>query len=477
VNGDAREVDGEARTGRRRPAIANLTPINVNLALLILGGVSLFLYLRAQSLAPGTTTISAFVKIALLQCALYAIASFVAWRARASHTTLVVVILFAALFRLAIIFDPPRLSDDIYRYIWDGRVQAAGINPYRYVPADPALAQLRDAAIYEHVNRRDFAPTIYPPLAQMIFFAATRVSESVVWMKVLMVAFEACALCAIARLLASFELPRQRVLLAAWHPLMIWEIAGSGHLDAVMLCFVSLALLARRRNRDTLTGFFLACAALTKLFPVVLAPALQRRRDWKMPVAFAATCVAAYLPYLSVGARRVFGYLPGYADEEGLRTGTRFFILSLARRATAAAFEIPNAAYVLFTLAVLCTLTAWTLRAREGNDSPSDFNTRAFITRPFVARTFIARALILAAAFIVLFSPHYSWYFVWLVPFLCLVPPSLLVPVLYLTAASFVLYFTWLGDQPERMFVINSIIYLPFVTLCAATLLARRFID
>jgi alpha-1,6-mannosyltransferase len=448
-------VSGKAQTDRRRYARVAAT-----IALFFIGCASLYLYRRAQHLAPGTATISAFVKLALLQCALYSVASLVAWRARPSRATLLLVVLFAALFRISLLFEPPRLSDDIYRYVWDGRVQAAWINPYRYVPADPALTSLRDARVYEHINRRDFAPTIYPPLAQMLFFAATRASESVIWMKVLLIAFEAVALWAIAQLLASFEMPRQRVLLAAWHPLMVWEIAGSGHLDAALVCFISLALLARRRERDALTGFFLACAALTKLFPVVLAPALYRRRDWKMPTAFAATFIAAYLPYLSVGLRRIFGYLPSYADEEGLRSGTRFFILSLARRATAGTFDIPNAAFVLFALAALAAIAAWTLWRRE--DSP---------------RAFITRALILAAAFTILLSPHYSWYFIWLVPFLCLATPSLVVPLLYLTTANFVLYFTWLGDQPAQMFVINSIIYLPFALLCAATWLARRFID
>ena len=62
-----------------------------------------------------------------------------------------------------VLFPPPFLSSDMYRYVWDGRVQVAGINPYRYVPADPALQSLRDDAIYPHINRADIARTIYPP--------------------------------------------------------------------------------------------------------------------------------------------------------------------------------------------------------------------------------------------------------------------------------------------------------------------------
>lgn len=444
-----------------------------SLALIVLGCVSLFLYQRAQHLAPGTETISAFVRLALLQCALYAVAALIAWRARASRTTLLVIIVFAALFRFAILSDPPRLSDDIYRYIWDGRVQAAGVNPYRYVPADPALARLRDAAIYEHINRRDYAPTIYPPVAQMIFFAATRASESVVWMKCVMIAFEALALWAISALLASFKLPRQRILLAAWHPLMVWEIAGSGHLDAILICFVALALLARRRRRDALTGFWLACAALTKLYPVALAPALYRRWSWKTPVAFVATVIVAYLPYLSVGLRRAAGYLPGYAEEEGLHSGARFYLLSLARKAFGGSFEIPNAAFVVFALITLAALTLWSLRAREDMGRVADAGNGRGMSRAS-DRSFATRAFVIAVAFTVLLSPRYSWYFVWLVPLLCIAPASFVVPVVYMTAASFVLYLSWLSDDATRMFALHSIIYLPFATLCAAAWLARR---
>lgn len=426
-----------------------------DLALAAAGCTLLGLYIVAQPLTSGAATISTFVKLALLQCGIYSFAAFVAWRARASRATVVIVVAFAALFRLAILFEPPRLSDDIHRYVWDGRVQAAGINPYRYVPSHPALALLRDATIYEHVNRRDFAPTIYPPLAQMIFLAATRASESVVWMKLVMVSFEAAALWAVARLLAAFNLPRQRILLAAWHPLLVWEIAGGGHLDAALVCFVCLALLARRGGRDALAGFLLACAALTKLFPVVLAPALYRRRGWRMPAAFVATFVAGYLPYSSVGLRRVVGYLPGYAAEEGLSSGTRFYALALARKLTGQ--ELPTAAFFLFAAVALAALAAWTLFKREDSE-----------------HSFVAHSLVIATAFTALLAPHYSWYFVWLVPLLCVAPTAFVAPVMYLTAASFVLYLTWLGDQPDRMITLNSIIYLPFAALCAAAWFARR---
>ena len=204
------------------------------------------------------TDIAWFIKLALFQSVLYLIAAWLIVRNRGGRGTLLLVLLFAGLFRLSILFAPPYLSDDIYRYVWDGRVQAAGINPYRYVPADEHLQSLRDEEIYPKINRRDYAHTIYPPVAEAVFLLTTRVSESITWMKATMIGFEAIAIWAIVQLLASYGLARQRILIYAWHPLVIWEFAGSGHVDPIAIAFIALALLARRKNAEVATGVALA---------------------------------------------------------------------------------------------------------------------------------------------------------------------------------------------------------------------------
>src|SRR5262245_25300760 len=203
------------------------------------------MYIHALSIeGAGASGIGWFIKLALIQGVIYLVASFIAWRAGPSRSTLLVVVIFAILFRLSVLFAPPLLSDDVYRYVWDGRVQSAGINPYRYIPADNKLEGVRDTAIYPKINRRDYAPTMYPPGAEAIFLLTTRISQSVTWMKATMVGFEAITAWALMALLASFGLSRQRVLIYAWHPLVVWEFAGSGHLDAIAIAFVALALLA-----------------------------------------------------------------------------------------------------------------------------------------------------------------------------------------------------------------------------------------
>ena len=408
-------------------------------SLLFLACGLLVLY-RAGVRAEGVRDIQWFIKVALIQSLIYLLAVWIVLRARSSRSTFLIVVVFAGLFRLSLVFSPPYLSDDIYRYIWDGRVQAAGINPYRYLPSAPELAHLRDDRIYPKINRRDYAPTIYPPLAEALFFVTTRISESVVWMKLTMLVFEAVAVWAILQLLASFGLARQRLLIYAWHPLVIWEFAGSGHVDAIAIAFIALAFLAWRKSANVGAGLALACATLIKLFPMVLFPALLKRERWIIPLAFVTTILVAYLPYLGVGPKAVFGYLPGYAHEQGLVSGQQFYLLNVARKVFRP--ELPLTAYLIGATLIMGAIACWTiLRNRRDKDN-------------------LKPALVLATTTTVLFAPHYSWYFAWLVPFLCFTP---WVSVFYLTIAGFVLYGSWLGGSPDQMFVINSIIYLPFL--------------
>src|SRR5229473_729141 len=284
------------------------TLIVTNVLLAAVGVILLILY-RIGLHSQGVSDVVWFIKLALVQSALYLVAAWLIVRARSARSTLIIVLVLAGIFRLSIVFASPYLSDDIYRYVWDGRVQAAGINPYRYIPADDHLKSLRDEEIYPKINRRDYAHTIYPPVAEAIYFLTTRVSESITWMKATMIGFEAIAVWAIAQLLASFGLSRQRILIYAWHPLAVWEFAGSGHFDAIALAFIALALLARRKHAEVATGVALACAALVKFLPLALFPALYKRWSWKMPLAIVMTAGLAYLPYLSVGPLGVLGFL------------------------------------------------------------------------------------------------------------------------------------------------------------------------
>lgn len=408
------------------------------IALGLLGCILVGLNLAARH-QQRNDNLAGFVAIALAQGTVYLIAVWVVLRDDEAPRYLTVVLVFAALLRLTVLFAPPYLSTDIYRYVWDGRVQAAGTNPYNFVPADPALRSLRDGDIYPRINRRDYAHTIYPPLAQILFLAITRISESVTWMKACMVGFEGLGVWMLLRWLALLGLPAERTLIYVWHPLTVWEFAGSGHIDAAAIALLAAALWARQRNFPAFTGITLAAATLIKLYPAVLFPALYRRRDWKMPLAFLITMVAGYIPYLSAG-RGVFGFLPGYVQEEGLKSGWSIYPLGVIQRVAGEGAMSP-VAYLALALLAMLALTAWLVFwPKPGN------------TWPRGATTFVT-------FFYFLVSPHYPWYFAWPLLLLTVVP---YLPMLYLTVASFMLYEALLGENAEVLFRLNTLLYVPF---------------
>ncbi len=423
-------------------------------ALVGFGAATVATYVYAVQ--PGTRAFLPLRDLLALQAVLFGCSTWAVLTGRVTKVAFAAILAVAILCRVLLVLGPLTFSSDVYRYIWDGRVQGAGINPYAYIPADPALARLRDTAIYPRINRRDYAHTIYPPLAEVIFLAVARVGQSVTAMKAAMIGFEAMTVWALCGLLARLGLPRGRVLLYAWHPLILWQYAGDGHIDAAAITFVVIALLAHVRRWEALTGAALGCATLVKLYPLALFPALYHRWGWKMPAALAATVAAGYLPYLGVGTG-VIGFIPGYAREEGLLTGDRFFLLNLARLTGAA---VPASAYIgaalLLLLAVGCRVLREPQRTATGD---------------------VRAGAVFATAIVVLFSTHYLWYFGWVVPFLCVAPTAAL---LYLTGAATFLY-SAVGYRPffglrGEMPAFDVALYAPFALALLSEPLARRFL-
>ena len=131
-----------------------------------------------------------FLIVASLQSVFYAMGVWLCWTGGVSRGGVLAIAVLAIAMRAPTLVAPPYLSNDIYRYVWDGQVEAAGFNPYLYAPSDPKLEALRDHDIYPQIASK-YAPTIYPPVAEGLFLLLTRVSASVAAMKLAMVSFEA----------------------------------------------------------------------------------------------------------------------------------------------------------------------------------------------------------------------------------------------------------------------------------------------
>lgn len=268
----------------------------------------------------------------------------------------------------------PQLSDDLYRYAWDGRVQAAGIDPYRYPPDDPALARLRDRWLWPdedtcraiqrspgctRLNRPD-ARTIYPPLAQWWFSLLHATGLSRLHERGLQAAAAGLHLALTALIVAALRGlgrdPRLAVLYA-WCPFAIVESAGDAHVEPLAALAAVGVVWASARGRSWLAGLLLGAGTAIKLLPALLAPVALRRRPIRVGLAAVAVVVLSYLPHVLAVGPQVLGYLPDYLQEENYLTGSRFLLLGLVGLSGPAARWAAGA--------ILVAAAMWTLGRRR----------------------------------------------------------------------------------------------------------------
>jgi len=205
-------------------------------------------------------------------------------------------VLAGALILRAVFFPlGPELSDDMYRYVWDGWLQWKGINPYRYAPTDAALARFQDTELYRQLNSKDYY-SVYPPLSQLLFAIGGWAGSS--WLsgyyaiKAGFVVLEGAGVWLLSRITCS-----RNLLLYAWNPLVLVEVAGQGHTEAAAVLGIVGAVWAVQTNRGRIASLAVAAAGLVKLYPLVLGPYLLRRFGWRAVWPGALLAAAASLPY------------------------------------------------------------------------------------------------------------------------------------------------------------------------------------
>lgn len=203
----------------------------------------------------------------------------------------------ALLLRLAFLPLLPGLTDDLYRYVWDGWLQVEGVNPYRYVPEDDALTDAQSTYLYENLNSQSYY-SVYPPLAQMVFAVGGWVYANAGWyvayyvMKGIFATAEFGGVLLLSRLASA-----RNLLLYAWNPLVLLETAGQGHLEALLVpCLLGL-IWADQQEAGRLASVLVAAAGMIKIYPFVLAPFLIRRHGWAAVWPAALVVVGIGLPY------------------------------------------------------------------------------------------------------------------------------------------------------------------------------------
>ena len=358
-----------------------------------------------------------------------------------SQRVIVTGLMLAALWNVPFLLASPGLDDDIHRYLWDGRVQRLGYNPFNVVPSDPALAALHTPET-RTLNNPD-VPSPYPAGAQLFLRAVTAIHESIFALKL---AFVICEIATVLVLLDVLRRSKQSahwILAYSWHPLLAADVAGSGHIDIVgaLLLLVSAAALGRRWRAIAAVAFALAVGV--KLIPIVLLPLFWKRVRVRDGVLGAGVFGLLYVPFFS-GKKLPIGSLGTYV--QSFRFNDPVF----------ATLERVAAPQVVVGLAVLVGFLIAIWFRRKSEAVPSD------------AMAWPMAASLLCAPVV------YPWYLLWLLPFL---RSASTVPIIIWTVSIIPTYYVWHLRTIGRQWVVPGwIVLLEYggVATAAAIVAIRR---
>jgi alpha-1,6-mannosyltransferase len=362
------------------------------------------------------------------------------------------------IFRLTVWPVAPALSDDPYRYRWEGKLQAAGGNPYESRPADARWAGLRDST-FPLVVGKDFK-AVYGPLIQQIelwtYRAVTLFEKDpvrqVFWFKLPFALCDVGVIAVLWMLLGARGLPRERLLIFAWSPLAIIEFWATGHNDSVVVLLVALALLGAAKERWTWAFTALSLGVAAKLWPILLFPIFigwQRNRpkrwyQWWVALPILGVLALPYWTNVTENMQFASGFMGGWRNNDSLFG----IILWLAK-------DIYRAKYTAFGI-VAVTVLILTLR-----QIPLD------------------RACLAAITVMLMVSANcHPWYLTWLLPLLALFPvPALLLwtalaPLAYAAVIAWVILGLWWAPPELRWYE-----YVPVYSMLIGSWLASRMIS
>lgn len=415
------------------------------LSLLIIGAlaiVSIFLYVAA---AVTENLLAEAIKFEVIAGALFLImlAAYFVIRKSGDYRRpiLTVVIAAAVVFRLVTALSAPTLSNDIYRYVWDGRIQAAGISPFKYAPNNPALSKFRTNGEYKNLKDNITSQGIYQPVAQMLFLASAPFGGGApLALKFYLAFFDVATIFLLLKILLHLKRPPELIIFYAWSPLVVFEIAGSGHVDGLTAFLITAGVYLALKQRRFFAGALIGAAVATKLYPIALLPAITRdKRDWRTVCGAAAAILAIYMPSLSA-RRAVVSLANGTSGVASFNPGLKSLFNILAGSQSQGMAN----AFFLVSLVVLGGIVLYFWTRKKSDDG------------------IIRAAFWIAGAIIILLPFTVPWYFVLVLPFAAI---ELAGSFIWLSGAVMLsyLYYAW---QPWALPTwISAVEFAPFFAL------------
>jgi alpha-1,6-mannosyltransferase len=395
---------GEARRARRMRSRRDRGVITIAALLLCAAPLAL------AGLGDLREAFASYAVIAVSSCVV--LLALHAWlRRRGVELSKTTVVLVAVALRVAAMPMSPTLSDDAWRYLWDGRLVLHGINPYLIAPADPQLERYHDA-LYG-LQGYPTTPTVYPPAAQLFFAAAATPSllatitpnrmptwhgVSFLLLKLLLLVLELTAIWSLLALLERLGRPLRDAVLYAWHPLVVIELAGQGHYDGMWIATLGLALVAASSGRKGRGIPWLVAGVLTRLYPLALLPLWTRREGMRrtlVGLALAIPLAIMIAPFADRGALESFvAIVARFTNYYEFNGGAYYLVKWLIDRLSLAPSNvIAGAIGTALQLAVIATAT-WRLKRGDS-----------------LARL-IAATLLVVTAIVALGPKAHPWYFV-----------------------------------------------------------------
>ncbi len=378
---------------------------------------------------------SLFVTFAAIAAGAYTLMLGRIWnQPKASGRHLAAAFALAVAFRMPLVVPPVDAESDMVRYLWDGRVQRFGLNPYRVVPADPALA-------YTHTEQTRLMPsrrvrTPYPPGAQLFFRVITTIHDSTTAIRLALVLADLITVLVVWRWLLATGRNEWLALAYAWNPLVVLEVAHSGHIDALGALWIAAAAYWLTARRTMLASVAFVAAVATKLLPLVLVPLFWRRVRYRDAFAGAAVAGAMALPFM-------FDSTVPAGAVRNVITGSRF------NGPVFQAVAAMTAPHTAAALAVLLGLSAATWARWKMNE------------RDAAAWAWPMALALLSAPVI------YPWYLLYFTPFLVSVAT---LPLAAWTLSVIPVYVVWQSSrQGGRWLVPNTVMLVEYAVLILAS--------
>lgn len=360
---------------------------------------------------------------------------------KSSEASSAAVLLFTLLFSLTFIYDKPNLSDDLYRYYWDGKVSNKGINPYSYAPNSLYLKHLRDE-YWTNINNKDLT-TPYPPFIEALFATLYFISPNIYSFKLLAVFSYLASSYVLILIFKKLNKNPYYSLLYSWNPLMAVEFGHSGHNDAVAVLFTLLCAFFLLVNQPKFSALTLGIGTMSKIFPVFLAPAYVLKWRRRSVAIYSLTVLLPYIPLGLTGPIQTS--LVTYFERIAFNAGFYYLVETVI-----SCFATGNVMlYARITVAALFVVLF------------------AFIVFKHARKDPLFSAYLILTSYLLLTPTIHPWYLSWILPFASLYAPE---PWIYFSGAIFLSYYTYTlpeispGFWPEQTWV-RIVEYLPFTIL------------